>query len=117
MTPRLDAERALKARAEQLRNEQLRLETVLRIAARLNALADLQSVLDAVCEEVRTAVGNLPATLSLVEAETGDLRLCAWSGVAESFRTIGAKTPRAIWEARKRCAPWLRECWNAAASR
>jgi PAS domain S-box-containing protein len=99
VTARLRAERALQAQATQLRNEQARAETVLRFAARLSALGDFRSVLDAVCTEARAALGTATVALTLRDEGTGAMRLAAASGLGADALAVFGDIPREAWEA------------------
>ena len=59
ITDRIRAEQAEAEASEALRRQKTRLETLLRVAARLNSLTDRQAVLDAVCVEVRSMLDVL----------------------------------------------------------
>ena len=99
VTARLRAERALHAQAAQLRNEQARSETVLRFAARLSALGDFRSVLDAVCSEARAALGTTTVALNLTDQVTGAMRLAASSGLGADALAVFGDIPREVWTA------------------
>ena len=59
----------LKETERQLENEARRVQTLLRIASRLNRQADLKSLMQAVCEEVSETISAPAVSLSLVDRE------------------------------------------------
>jgi PAS domain S-box-containing protein len=97
ITDRIRAEQAAAQAAEALRRQKTRLETLLRVAARLNSLTDRQAVLDAVCVEVRSMLGACAASVALLDPSTGALRLAASSGLSDDGRALFANVPADVW--------------------
>ena len=97
ITDRIRAEEAEAQAAEALRRQKIILETLLRVAARLNSHTDLQAVLDAVCDEVRSMLGTCAASVALLNPSTGALKLAASSGLADDGRTLLANVPAEVW--------------------
>ncbi len=97
ITDRIRAERAEIAAGEALRRQKSRLETVLRVAARLNSITDFRTVLDAVCVEVRSLLGVRAASVALLDTTTGALRLAASSGLPTGAEALLADVPAAVW--------------------
>ena len=93
ITDRIRAEQAEAEAAEALRRQKTRLETLLRVAARLNSLTDRQAVLDAVCVEVRSMLGACAASVALLDPSTGALRLAASSGLSDDAQALLANVP------------------------
>ena len=83
--------------SEALRRQKTRLETLLRVAARLNSLTDRQAVLDAVCVEVRSMLGACAASVALLDPSTGALRLAASSGLPDDAQALLANVPADVW--------------------
>jgi DNA-binding response OmpR family regulator/C4-dicarboxylate-specific signal transduction histidine kinase len=97
ITDRIRAEQAAGQAAEALRRQKTRLETLLRVAARLNSLTDRQAVLDAVCVEVRSMLGACAASVALLDTSTGALRLAASSGLSDDAQALLANVPAEVW--------------------
>ena len=97
ITDRIRAEEAEAQASEALRRQKIILETLLRVAARLNSHTDLQAVLDAVCDEVRSMLGTCAASVALLNPSTGALKLAASSGLADDGRTLLANVPAEVW--------------------
>jgi PAS domain S-box-containing protein len=97
ITDRIRAEQAEAEAAEALRRQKTRLETLLRVAARLNSFTDRQAVLDAVCVEVRSMLGTCAASVALLDSSTGALRLAASSGLPDEGEVLLANVPADVW--------------------
>jgi PAS domain S-box-containing protein len=97
ITDRIRAEEAEAQASEALRRQKIILETLLRVAARLNSHTDLQAVLDAVCDEVRSMLGTCAASVALLNPSNGALKLAASSGLADDGRTLLANVPAEVW--------------------
>ena len=97
ITDRIRAEEAEAQASEALRRQKIILETLLRVAARLNSHTDLQAVLDAVCDEVRSMLGTCAASVALLNPSTGALKLAAASGLADDGRALLANVPAEVW--------------------
>ncbi len=97
ITDRIRAEQAEAEASEALRRQKTRLETLLRVAARLNSLTDRQAVLDAVCVEVRSMLGACAASVALLDPSTGALRLAASSGLPDDAQALLANVPADVW--------------------
>ena len=132
ITDRIRAEQAEAEASEALRRQKTRLETLLRVAARLNSLTDRQAVLDAVCVEVRSMLGACAASVALLESLhwrlaarglLGPARRCpgrssrtcpadVWMRIREDFRPV-----LSIPEFRDRVVPEDRELVERAGIR
>jgi PAS domain S-box-containing protein len=97
ITDRIRAEEATAQASEALRRQKIILETLLRVAARLNSHTDLQAVLDAVCDEVRSMLGTCAASVALLDPSTGALQLAAASGLTGDGRALLSNVPADVW--------------------
>jgi diguanylate cyclase (GGDEF)-like protein/PAS domain S-box-containing protein len=95
----LQREIAERKRAEaEIKIQKEHAEALVRVAARLNAQLDLDTVLNSVCQEIARAV-NVPfASLSLYDKNRDALYLAADYGLSPEFRQRVQPLPRSVYD-------------------
>jgi len=83
---------------EQMRQNAARAEALARVASRLNAQLDLDTVLKAICEETARAL-NVPASsVALYEPAQAALLLASAFGLPSNYRQDHKPVPRAVYD-------------------
>jgi GAF domain-containing protein len=95
------AQAALSDSAERIRREAAHAEALVRIANRLNAQLDLDTILSAVCEETARALSAPAAGVSLYTEKSNTLDIVAGQGLPEAFLARQISMPYAAYN---RCA-------------
>jgi PAS domain S-box-containing protein len=85
ITERKQTEEALRRSEERARAEAVRVASLARVAARLNAQLDLDAVLNAVCEETARALDVQVVTVSLYDSRLESLYLACGFGLPPGF--------------------------------
>ncbi len=94
------AQEALRDALSACATKPARTKALARIADRLNAQLDLDTVLTAVCEETASAIGVSAVCVSLYHERSDDLRPVASFGLPADYRERSRPLPRAAYEAR-----------------
>lgn len=83
-----------------VRREAARSEALRRVAARLNAQLELDSVLEAVCEETARAFSVPLAGVTLYDAHNNTFHLAAAHGLPKKYQKLERSDPRKIFSPR-----------------